>query len=216
MKLEDLSGKKYNKLYVIKYVGKSKWLCKCECGKNCIVIASKLKNGHTKSCGCLQKEMTHKANSKHNECGSRLYCEWLNMKSRCNNKNNKYYKIYGGRGITICDEWSKNYLKFKEWAIANGYQDNLTIDRIDNNGNYEPTNCRWATWKEQANNTRRTIKYEFGNLKLSIKQWAELFGINYGTFKDRINKRKWDFYKCLGFATEQEAQAKLKEIQGNE
>lgn len=212
MKLIDITNKKYNRLLVITYCGSSKWYCLCDCGNTCVVAGNKLKSGHTQSCGCVQREKTKQANSKHNDCRKRLHSEWLNMKSRCNNPHNKHYNLYGGRGIKVCEEWNKSYLEFKNWALSSGYKDNLTIDRIDNDGDYSPENCRWATWKQQANNTSRTKKYSFGGYVLSMKEWAELFGINYGTFRDRIQKRNWQFYKCLGFTTEEEAKAKLEEV----
>ena len=215
MILQDIKNKKYNRLTVLQYEGRSKWKCRCECGNVCVIDGAKLKNGHTKSCGCLQKEATKNSNSKHNDCGTRLHIEWLNMKSRCNNPHNKYYYLYGARGIIICKEWNKNYLTFKKWALNNGYTDKLTIDRINVDDNYSPENCRWATWKQQANNTRRTRKYTFGGTILSIKEWSELFNINYGTFKDRIDKRKWEFYKCLGFTTREQAEEALKRLEEN-
>lgn len=150
---ESLIGKKYNMLTVIGETnqrnssGGKYWCCKCDCGKYAIVSGQHLKSGHTKSCGC---QLSH--NFKHGKRQERLYGIWVGMKGRCNNPNNKAYCWYGGRGIKVCDEWSNNYLIFREWALNNGYSDSYSIDRIDVNGNYEPNNCRWTTEIEQKNN----------------------------------------------------------------
>jgi hypothetical protein len=163
MKFNDLTGKKFGRLTVIERMpnnanNKVVWRCKCDCGNEAVVIGSRLYTGKTVSCGCVKSEKTTERNTKHGYCGTRLYATRMNMISRCTNEKNRDYADYGGRGISVCDEWlnkDTGVAAFVEWALANGYQDGLTIDRIDVNGNYEPNNCRWVTMEKQSHNRRR-------------------------------------------------------------
>lgn len=152
---EDLTGQKFGKLTVKEYVGTdrwrvAKWKCKCDCGKEVTVISCSLKTGNTKSCGCL----VHK----HGMSYSKLYRTWAKMKGRCYYKKAHNYKYYGGKGVTICKEWKEDFNAFKDWAYANGYEEGLTIDRIDPNGNYEPSNCQWLSSSENIKKMHKKHK----------------------------------------------------------
>lgn len=163
---KDISGQVFGRLTAIKPIGKNKygryiWLCSCNCGNEKTVIGDSLRRGIVRSCGCLDREahILRPNRRIHGDCGTRLYRIWKAMKNRCNNPNNpSYKKWYGIKGVKVCEEWNNNYLPFKEWALSHGYDDNLSIDRIDPYGNYEPSNCRWATATEQARNKRKGDK----------------------------------------------------------
>lgn len=165
-RIVPMVGKRFGKLVVLEMApgyknGQCSWICQCDCGRITEPIAgSNLRKNITKSCGCYRKEKAvdlGKATRKHGMHGTRIYFTWQNMKARCHNPENHHFKWYGARGIRVCEEWRNSFEAFYDWAMANGYRDDLTIDRIDNDGNYEPSNCRFVTIADQNRNTSRTI-----------------------------------------------------------
>lgn len=195
MKCIDMIGQKFGKLTVVSRAcndkkGQAQWYCECECGGSTITTRYNLISGQTKSCGCILR--SHKLS----ESDIQLQAVFTNMKSRCYNKNNTHYKYYGAKGITICEEWN-NINAFREWAYANGYQPGLTIDRIDVNGNYEPSNCRWVSMAVQNKNknNNRSITYK-GETHL-ISEWATIVGIERRTIQYRLDKAGWTVEQAL-------------------
>ena len=195
----DLTGKKFGKLEVIGVHDtgsrKTYYVCQCDCGNVKVVRADALISGATKSCGCIKKEQDKAnltANHSHKMSGTRIYETWQDMKRRCYNKQNARYDRYGGRGITVCDEWLNNFQSFYDWAISNGYSDDLTIDRIDNDGNYEPSNCRWSTAKEQCNNRGSNINITIGNATKSLMCWCEIFNVDYKKVYARYKRNGYE------------------------
>jgi len=218
-KFIDLSGQRFGRLTVIRYdhteiAGKRRekihcFLCKCDCGNEKVVRGHSLKTGNTTSCGCQQrliasKTMTdynkdvehHTFYRTHNHTNTRLYHTYSSMKERCYNPNVKSYIRYGGRGIKMCDEWLNDPAAFFEWAEKSGYKENLTIDRIDNNGNYEPSNCRWATYKEQGNNKCNNHNETMNGVTKTVAEWADLYGINKNIIYGRL-KKGLDIFSAL-------------------
>ena len=199
-KIKDIVNVKFGRLTVIKFIKREKsktyWECQCDCGNKIITTQNSLQTGSTKSCGCLFKEGNNK---KMNLSDTKLYNTWRSMKSRCYNQKSDSYKNYGNKGIIVCDEWlnkENGFINFYNWAINNGYKENLTIDRIDSNKNYEPSNCRWATRKVQNNNTSRNRYIAFNGLTLTMSQWTEKIGLNKNTLKNRLDN-KWTIKKAL-------------------
>ncbi len=193
-------GDKFNRLTSIKFGYKDErsnqyWIFKCDCGIEKSIRVSNVKNGMVKSCGCLHKEIIKnvKSNLKHGMSRTKAYKSWASMKSRCFDKNNSSYKNYGSRGIKICKEW----LKFENFYNDMGDRpENKSLDRIKNNKGYYKENCRWATRKEQQNNTRYNYLIEYNGKVQNMKQWAEELNINYSTIQNRI-KRGWSIKKTF-------------------
>lgn len=198
--IKDISGQKFGRLTVIKFIHienhKAIWLCQCECGGLTEVVGKDLTSGHTKSCGCLRKEKTRNLNKTHDKTNTRIYGIWCYMKRRCYNENCKCYKNYGARGITMCDEWKNDFMTFYNWSMLHGYNDNLTIDRIDINGNYEPNNCRWATIKQQNRNTRKNKYYTINGETHCLSEWCEIYNLNYKRVQYRI-RSNWTIEESL-------------------
>ena len=198
MPFQDISGQKFGRLTATKVIdknskGESVWECICDCGNVTKATITNLKRGHTKSCGCYKKICC----VTHHETKTRLYKIWKGLKNRCYNKNASKFSCYGGRGISVCDVWLNDYIEFRDWALANGYDENLTIDRIDNNGNYEPSNCRWVDNKVQSNNRRNNCFITYLGKTLTISQWADIIGIDHETIRSRYKILKLPLEKVF-------------------
>jgi len=189
----DYTGQKFGSLLVIKRLPqepytKAKYMCICDCGNETIVSGSNLVTGHAESCGCkvIKHGLAHK---------ERLYNIWVGMRQRCRDKNSKDYPNYGGRGISVCSEWN-DYLTFRKWALENGYQDNLSIDRINSDGNYKPSNCRWESYINQNNNKTDNVTIKYLGENKTLAEWAKIFNIPYKTVISR-RFRGWDIKRIL-------------------
>ena len=187
-KIKDLTGQKFNRLTVIGIESRNplKWLCRCDYGTLHAVRPCNLTTGKVKSCGCLNRE----GNPKHNMSNTRLYRIYAGIKRRCYNEHDCAFPRYGGRGMTMCDEWKNDFMAFYKWAIANGYRETLTIDRIDNSQGYSPENCRWVDDYVQSNNRRNCIMFTHNGKTQTVKQWCVELGLNYGSVHSRI-RRGW-------------------------
>ncbi len=207
--IKDITGQTFNRLTAIEFVecrnGYACWRFQCSCGNQKILPGYSVRNGSVKSCGCLHHDRDFaklKLKGDRNERGLPiLYSIYTNMKYRCNNPNIPEYSNYGGRGIKVCDEWSHDYDAFYDWAMSNGYSKDLTLDRINNDGDYSPSNCRWATKIVQQNNTRANIFLEYDGKRLTLAQWARELGVNYQMLRYRY-RAGWDTERILTTASQ--------------
>jgi hypothetical protein len=197
-------GVQFGRLKVVKFShsrrspsGKKRnyWLCKCSCGKEKPALDTHLRNKHIRSCGCLSAERTAKRATKHGLSRTKLYKVWSSMKSRCEKPGFNHYSSYGGRGIRVCREWSTSFLSFAEFAKSNGYLDGLTIDRIDNNGNYCPSNCRFVSRRAQSANMRSNVFIQHNGERKHISEWARALGVHPATLAYRL--KHWPVSKAL-------------------
>ena len=193
--MDNMIGKVYGNLTVLEYCGTDKYhnklyKCKCVCGNETITQGYGLRTNHVKSCGCLKKSVAKQNFTTHGLRNHPLYITWVNMRKRCNDSNATGYENYGGRGIKICDEWNNDFEIFYNWAIKNGYKKGLTIDRINNNGNYEPNNCRFVDYYIQGSNKRNNHFITINGETKTLFQWSRLYNIDPSLILCRI-KRGW-------------------------
>lgn len=185
MAYKDIKGQTFGRLVALSRMADGKWLCSCSCGNKHRVKTSKLNNGCTRSCGCLRVDTTRSRRKRHGETGQRLHRIWCGMHQRCRNPNARSFKHYGARGIAVCSEWA-DYATFREWALSNGYDDSLTLDRRDNDGPYSPDNCRWADSLTQSRNSRHCDYHQAKGKTACIAEHAQDAGINYWTLRSRV------------------------------
>lgn len=203
--MKDLTGQKFDLLTVVEFSHRESsngryryyWKCKCECGKEVIRRADGLKDKGVKSCGCYREKILKQHNFKinnprksHGMTNTRLYKIYSKIKERCYYEKYPEYYLYGGRGIKMCDEWKEDFMNFYNWSMSYGYNDKLSIDRKDCNGNYEPSNCRWADDITQANNKRNNIKLTYNGETHTLPEWARKLNLPYSTLADRRKKGK--------------------------
>lgn len=197
-KAKDLTGKKFGRLKCIKIAKKRfkgervRWVCECFCGNIVEIFSDNLLSGNTKSCGCLDHEKT----TSHGMSNSRIYQLWSQIKQRCGNENNLHYKNYGGRGIRLCDDWM-SFKSFYDWAILNGYEDGLTIERLDNNKGYSPDNCTFITKSEQSKNRRVNYRVNINGSVMCLYDACKHLYIDYSLVQNRIKNLGWDVDKAL-------------------
>lgn len=203
----NIAGRRFGRLVAVERTGldsqgRALWKCKCECGAQITAPKGSLQYGGVQSCGCLRKERSIEATTTHGlsggrERGNRPYRIWLNMKQRCSNPKAAKFHLYGGRGIRVCDEWANDFAVFHAWAMANGYRDDLSIDRKDNDGNYEPGNCRWATRQEQSLNTRQNRIIRHAGEERPLAEWAASLGMKYSALRARLDDHGWSVERAL-------------------
>lgn len=198
-KPKNLIGVKFGRLTVIEYIKGGKWICQCECGNKHIAATGDLNKNKVNSCGCYKSEYVKNKNYTHKLRNHRLYSIYHNMKSRCYNPNSTYYKYYGKRGVLICKDWLNDeggFVNFYNWSIDNGYDESLTIDRIDVNGDYTPDNCRWVTRGVQMNNTNNNHYIVINGETKTLQEWSIVYNISDKTIRGRISIG-WDDVKAV-------------------
>lgn len=202
---KDLTGLIFGNLTVIEFAGTRKthkqWLCDCKCGNQTIVFQTNLLKGNTTSCGCLSsRNQAHKLkdiNTKHGQSQTKLYHVYYAMLDRCFNVDSKAYEHYGNRGISMCENWKSSFEHFYEWAVNNGYREGLTLDRINNNDDYKPSNCQWITQAEQSLNKRTTLYATINGETKTLKEWSDISGVKYKTLRARYVDYGWTGEKLL-------------------
>lgn len=199
--LEDLTGRVFGRWTVVSRAGsykrESTWNLVCICGNTKVLRAGMLKNGKSKSCGCLNLEMIVERNKSHGLTGHQVFNKWQSMQGRCYNPRNEKYHRYGGRGITVCQEWRDDFQVFYDWSMANGWSPELTIDRINNDGNYEPSNCRWTTLEVQSNNKSTTVMVNIYGQTMPLQLAMKQYGACDPSLASSRIKKGWDHEKAI-------------------
>lgn len=196
--MDDIIGAEFGNLKVLQQSykgGRKVYKCLCRCGNVVYTQKYYLTSGRQISCGCARK--TNRKHMVHGGSDSRLYRCWQGIKQRCGCKSANEYERYGGRGIKVCDDWAQSFKSFEDWALANGYSDNLTIDRIDTEGDYTPDNCRWVSYKVQANNKSNNIVIHYQGQTKTLMEWCEVLNLPYSTIHKRIKESGWDYEDAL-------------------
>lgn len=201
----DLTGLRFGRL-VVQHLAdcggekagrtRRRWVCVCDCGNRVIASTQDLRKGDVRSCGCLKRDSTIKRMSTHCASRTKLHNIWKAMRKRCRNEHNSDFAHYGGRGIFVCPEWDSSFEAFRDWALSHGYEEGLTIDRIDVNNGYSPDNCRFCSMKDQANNRTSNVVVEFDGQSHTIKEWSEILGIPYSRLYMRL-KNGWTIERAF-------------------
>ena len=200
---KDLTGQTLGNFKVIKRLdndkqGHAQWLCTCMlCGNEVVQKTANLTKNRVYSCGCQTNKIISEKNGKHHLRHTRIYNIWAKMRGRCQRPSDKLYNYYGGRGIKVCDEWDKDFKVFYDWSMANGYTDELTIDRIDVNGNYEPDNCRWVTMAVQCNNKRSNIQITYKGKTQNLSQWCKELNLPMKLVHSRLRYAGWSVERAF-------------------
>ena len=202
MKVIDITNQKFGKLTALNREendkhGQARWKCICDCGNIIITSSHSLRSGHTKSCGCTRNDKIKMQNYKHGMSNTRLFHIWMGLKHRCTNPNFCDAKLYSERGITICDEWKNDFTAFYDWSMLNGYNDSLSIDRIDSNGNYCPQNCRWANHYVQANNRRNSNIVTYHGNSNNLDDMCRSLNVNSKVIRSRMKRNNLSFEEAV-------------------
>lgn len=216
MKRNDLTGQRFGKLVAVNSIYDRErrltlWECKCDCGNMCLIRANSLSHGRVMSCGCLRKDSNKQNKTTHGMSRTRIYNTWHSMKARCYNPTSHNYGYYGKRGICVCDEWRTSFEKFYAWAIHNGYRADLTLDRIDSNGNYCPENCRWVTTRVQNNNRRVSLNITYNGRTQNLSDWCKELNLPYIRIYQRIVKYGYTFEDAITEPTHNRIRKQYKE-----
>lgn len=191
----DLSGERFGRWTALRFIGPRNWLCRCDCGVEQEVDGGSLRAGRSR--GCIRCHTSHGLRRTHGQKRSRLYNIWSGMIARCENPNEAAFPRYGGRGVKVCVEWRQKFEAFRDWAHLNGYADNLTIDRIDGGGDYDPANCRWATYAQQNRNYSRNRPIEYQGRMVLVCDLAVEVGLPQDILKNRIFRYGWSVERAV-------------------